>query len=143
MSSYHPRKGDYQAALSRELPESITSFLFGMSAVSSMHWTEGGVTVRGISRDHAITYKPPKSSPRGELLEFFACVCGNRSLERNKDAEPVLCAFERAIEYAFPDAEVHLEVVPAERSWCYELLVLITNESNGNALYFELFWSVD
>lgn len=143
MNSFHPRQKDFQTALAKVLPESMASFLFGVGAVSSLYWPQGGVTVRGISTDQAITYRLSQSSPRDELLEFFACVCGNRSLEHNGDAEFVLDAFERAIKQAYPDSVVYLEVVPVERSWCYELLVFISDELDGKMLYFELFWSVD
>ncbi|MES2941367.1 MAG: hypothetical protein V4772_00700 [Pseudomonadota bacterium] len=98
MQSLHPSQQDFQAALSEVIPQSLASFLFGLGAASASIWDQGGLMVEEVASGQSVKWLPNQASPREELLEFFACVCGNRSDERHYEAEPALAAFERAVQ---------------------------------------------
>lgn len=143
MQSLHPRDPDFLAALSAQVPESLASFLYGLSAASCVMWDQGGLMVQRVMPGPDPAWVPGPASPHAELLEFFACVCGNRSGTSLHWAEPALAAFEHALTRAFPDASFHMQVEQHEPSWCSELHLLVRNATDTPLLYIELFWSVD
>ncbi|WP_457388651.1 hypothetical protein [Roseateles sp. P5_E1] len=143
VKSLHPKQMDFLPVLAEVIPESLAAFLFGLGAASSSIWDQGGLMVEEAGPAEATTWRPTNASARTELLEFFACVCGNRSLERSHEAEPALAAFEQTVRYAFPNASAHLEVECYEPSWCYRLHVWVSQEAGPALTYISLFWSVD
>lgn len=141
MASLHPKQADFHHALHSYLPSGLAGFLGGMASASASIWDQGGITVE-IANGGPLEWSPTAASQRDLLLEFFACVCGNRSLERNFAAAPALDGLESSLLLAFPDTPIHLEVEPHEPSWSYTLHILVGPASSPIA-YVSLFWSVD
>ena len=143
MPFFLPDRPDYQQQSVEVLPANLVSFIYGLCAASSAIWSNGGLLIREVAIGPAITWHASTPSERPELLEFFACVCGNRSLEDNHDAEPALCAFEEALKSAFPSATLHLQVEAHERSWWCDLHVQADCGDADTLVYFRLSWCVD
>ena len=141
MASFHPKQADFHQALHSCLPCGLAGFLGGISAVSASIWDQGGLTIE-IAHGAPPEWSPTAPSQRDLLLEFFACVCGNRSLERTFEAAPALDGLESSLRLAFPDTPIHLEVEPDEPSWSYTLHMLI-GPASSPVVYISLFWSVD
>ncbi len=141
MASLHPIQADFQQALRACLPKSLADFLGDISAVSASIWDQGGLTIEIIDGTPP-EWSPTAPAPRDLLLEFFSCVCGDRSLERTFEAAPTLDGFESKLRLAFPDNPIHLEIEPDEPSWSYTLYVLVGPVSSP-IKFITLFWSVD
>ena len=125
-----------------QLPEHLAGFIQGLSAASNSIWDQGGLQLEAVAADAAITWQPQSQSAQGLLLEFFACVCGNRSGERTHEALPCLKGFTSALGQAFPSGSSHLQVEELEGSWAYRLHCFVKLPA-GSSVYFRLFWSVD
>jgi hypothetical protein len=143
IESFHPNEKDFVARLSKVLPDSLVSFLYGLGAASASIWDQGGLMVEEVVAGPSARWTPSCASDRAALLEFFACVCGNRSLERTHEAEPALEAFENSLASAFPGAGIHLQLERLQPSWCCSLHVRITDQAGNVHRSISLFWSVD
>ena len=141
MVSHHPKQADFQRELHRCLPDGLAGFIGGISAASASFWDQGGLTVE-IANDKPLEWSQTTAASRELLLEFFACVCGKRSLKRIFEASPSLELFESSLRQAFPDNPIHIEVETHEASWSYTLHVLV-GPTNSPVKYISMHWSVD
>jgi hypothetical protein len=138
----HPKGHEFYGTLRALLPEAIAGFLGGLCAASSAIYSEGGLAVVRVSNDPLIEWQPSSPSSRKELLEFFACVCGDPSLERTFEAAPALEGFEASLRCAYPNCTLHLQVEPDTPSCPCTLHVIVTDAA-GERTYIHLFWSID
>jgi len=125
-----------------QLPEYLAGFIQGLSAASNSVWDQGGLQLEIVAADSAITWQPQAQSTQELLLEFFACICGNRLGERTHEALPCLKSFTSALGQAFPGGSCHLQVEELEGSWAYRLHCFVKLPA-CSSLYFRLGWSVD
>jgi hypothetical protein len=137
----HPRVHGFHDELRALLPEAIAGFLGGLCAASASIWGEGGLAVEVSSGPH-IDWQPSNPSSRGELLEFFACVCGNRSPERPHEAAPALAGFEASLGFSYPACSLHLQI-ESDEPGCWCVLHVLAAQATGDRTYIRLFWSID
>ena len=75
MQSLHPRDPGFLAALSAQVPESLASFLYGLSAASCVMWDQGGLMVQRVMPGPDPAWVPGPASPHAELLGRMSRLC--------------------------------------------------------------------